>query len=152
MIIYHNEYDASKGSFSLKNKRQLSQWIKEILTSSNYKVGDINFIFADDDYILDINNQYLGHNYYTDVITFDTSEYDEVKLVNKVSGDIFISVDTVSSNAKEYGTDFLDELHRVIIHGILHLSGHDDITDDEKIEMREAENSALNILKEKYAL
>jgi probable rRNA maturation factor len=104
-------------------------------------IGEITYIFCDDDKILEVNRQYLNHDYYTDIITFDYSDGD------KISGDIFISLDTVKSNSQMYTTDYQEELFRVIIHGVLHLCGLSDSSEDEKKKMRDAENSALNILK-----
>lgn len=105
------------------------------------QVGEISYLFCDDKKILEINRQYLQHDFYTDIITFDYTE-------NKtISGDITISLDTVRSNSQQYQTEYAEELNRVIIHGILHLCGLDDHTEAEKKAMREAENSALLLLK-----
>ena len=101
--------------------------------------GDISIIFCSDNYILDINQRFLQHDYFTDIITFDYSEG------RRISGDLFISVDSVRENAVEYGTEFSDELHRVIVHGILHLIGYDDHTDEEIKEMRAKENYYLSV-------
>jgi len=122
-------------------KQKLNRWIKNVATSYNKTTGDIAFIFCSDDKILDINNLYLQHDYYTDIITFDYT------IGNKISGDIFISIETVQSNAIEYGTEFADELHRILIHGILHLCGQDDKTPELREEMTHKENSALEMLK-----
>ena len=104
------------------------------------KIGEINYIFCDDEKILEINRQFLQHDYYTDIITFDYCEGDTL------SGDIFISVDTVTANAKEYSVSFDEELKRVMIHGILHLCGQNDKTADEQQEMRIKENNALRMI------
>ena len=104
------------------------------------KIGEIHYIFCDDEKILEINRQFLQHDYYTDIITFDYCEGDTL------SGDIFISVDTVSANAKEYSVSFDEELKRVMIHGILHLCGQNDKTADEQQEMRIKENNALRMI------
>ncbi len=122
-------------------KRNTSAWIKAVAGSYSKTVGEIAYLFCDDDKILEVNRQYLKHDFYTDIITFDYSEED------KISGDIFISLDTVRSNSQKYTTDYQEELYRVIIHGILHLCGLDDGSEDEKKSMREAENSALKLLK-----
>ena len=103
------------------------------------RIGDISIIFCSDNYILDVNQQYLQHDYFTDIITFDYCEGD------KLSGDLFISVDTVRENAVEYGTEFKDELNRVIVHGILHLIGYDDHTEEDIKEMRSKENYYLSL-------
>ena len=124
---------------SLK-KTNVTRWIKDIATGYNKKTGDIAFIFCSDERILEVNKQYLEHDYYTDIITFDYTEGDSI------SGDIFISIDTVKSNAEEFGATFENELHRIIIHGILHLCGQDDKTSELRAEMSKKENLAL----EKY--
>ena len=124
---------------SLK-KTNVTRWIKDIATGYNKKTGDIAFIFCTDERILEVNKQYLEHDYYTDIITFDYTEGDSI------SGDIFISIDTVKSNAEEFGATFENELHRIIIHGILHLCGQDDKTPELRAEMSKKENLAL----EKY--
>ena len=120
-------------------KRATSNWIKVITEEYGKKAGDISYIFCDDAKILEINQTYLHHDFYTDIITFDYSEGD------RISGDIFISIDTVRSNAEKYGTNFDDELHRVIIHGILHLCGLMDKSEADGKKMREAEDKALSI-------
>ena len=126
--------------FTLTDKLLLKKWIKEVVSSYGNRVGDINIILCDDPSILEINNQFLGHDYYTDIITFD---YTEEKVIN---GELYISIDTVRANAQEYGQSFPDELHRVIIHGILHLCGLDDHCEEDIKEMREAENLSLGKL------
>lgn len=105
------------------------------------KVGEIGYMFVNDDKILEVNNEYLGHNYYTDIITFDYDEDDTI------SGDIVISLDTVRSNAEQLGKDYNEELHRVIIHGILHLCGINDKGPGEREIMEAAENKALAMIK-----
>ena len=126
--------------FTLTDKLLLKKWIKEVVSSYGNRVGDINIILCDEPSIIEINNQFLGHDYYTDIITFD---YTEEKVIN---GELYISIDTVRANAQEYGQSFPDELHRVIIHGILHLCGLDDHCDEDIKEMREAENLSLEKL------
>jgi rRNA maturation RNase YbeY len=126
--------------FTLTDKLLLKKWIKEVVSSYGNRVGDINIILCDDPSILEINNQFLGHDYYTDIITFDYTEE------NVINGELYISIDTVRANAQEYGQSFPDELHRVIIHGILHLCGLDDHCDEDIKEMREAENLSLEKL------
>jgi rRNA maturation RNase YbeY len=118
-------------------KRLTSRWIKEVILSCGKKPGSIVFVFCDDGKILEINRQYLQHDYYTDIITFDYTEGDTL------SGDIFISLDTVKTNAQAYKTDYEEELRRVIIHGILHLCGYDDKTSAKKKIMRKKENDSL---------
>jgi len=133
MIHYFNEDII----YNLKHKRVVSSWIKQIVESKGFSLGDINVIFTSDAYLLEMNNKYLGHNYYTDIITFD---YCDDKIV---SGDLFISIDCVKSNSEHYGQTFDNELHRVIIHGVLHLIGFDDHNDDNIKQMRNAEDEAL---------
>lgn len=118
-------------------KRDTSAWIKAVAASYGRKVGEIGYLFVDDEKILEVNCEYLGHDYYTDVITFD---YDEDDTVN---GDIVISLDTVRSNAELFGKTYEDELYRVIIHGILHLCGINDKGPGEREIMEAAENKAL---------
>ena len=118
-------------------KRDTSAWIKAVAASYGRKVGEIGYLFVDDEKILEVNREYLGHDYYTDVITFD---YDEDETV---SGDIVISLDTVRTNAEQFGKQYDDELRRVIIHGILHLCGINDKGPGEREIMEEAENRAL---------
>ena len=118
-------------------KRDTSAWIKAVAASYGRKVGEIGYLFVDDEKILEVNREYLGHDYYTDVITFDYDEDDTV------SGDIVISLDTVRSNAELFGKSYEDELYRVIIHGILHLCGINDKGPGEREIMEAAENKAL---------
>ena len=126
--------------FDLEKKLVFKKWIKTVVEQYDCKVGDLNVIFCNDLYILEINRQFLSHDYYTDIITFDYSED------NIINGELYISIDTVRANALEYGQSFPDELHRVIIHGALHLCGLDDHCDEDIKEMRDAENSALDLL------
>ncbi|MDR0825269.1 MAG: rRNA maturation RNase YbeY [Prevotella sp.] len=123
-------------------KREISNWIKSVAASYEKKTGDIAFIFCTDEKILEVNNQYLQHDYYTDIITFDYSEN------NTISGDIFISLDTVKSNSEQFDTRYVEELHRIIIHGILHLCGIDDKGPGEREHMTECENQALKTLED----
>lgn len=122
-------------------KRILNKWIKETATNYSKVIGTITYLFCTDDKILEINNQYLQHDYYTDIITFDYTEG------NKISGDLVISLDTVKTNAEKFDVDYLNELYRVIIHGILHLCGINDKTSEEQEIMTDAENKALVELK-----
>jgi probable rRNA maturation factor len=122
----------------LKEKQKTKSWIKNIIQQKGRAVGEINYIFCDDDYLLTINKQYLNHDYYTDIITFDNSESSK-----KIDADIYISIDRVAENAKTHSETFEKELLRVIIHGILHLLGHKDKTGDDAKKMRALENSCL---------
>lgn len=128
-------------SFTLKNKRKLKSWIQDTVQLENCKTGEINYIFTSDKYLLNINKQYLSHNYYTDIITFN---YCENKVIN---GDIYISIDTVKNNSTRFAVTFNEELNRVMIHGVLHLLGYDDHNEKEKSQMREKENYYLERLK-----
>lgn len=130
-------------TFNLRSKLLVKKWLKQVAAENGYTVGDINYIFCSDAYLLEMNKQYLGHDYYTDIITFDNRENPESK---KVDGDIFISIDTVRANGEEYGEGFDRELHRVMAHGLLHLTGYDDGTEAEQKQMRQAENAALAAL------
>lgn len=123
--------------FAFKGKSVHSAWLKAVSEEEGRRPGQISVIFCSDTYLLEINRKYLGHDYYTDIITFDYSEGDTI------SGDLFISVDTVRSNAEYYSADFKDELDRVIVHGVLHLIGYDDHTDEQTAEMRARENHYL---------
>jgi rRNA maturation RNase YbeY len=122
-------------------KQKINRWIKQTVNHYDKKVGEIAYIFCNNERILEINRQYLQHDYYTDIITFDDSTN------SVISGDIFISLETVKSNAEDFSVDFEEELHRVIIHGILHLCGQDDTTPEMKAEMTQKENKALEELK-----
>ena len=125
--------------FKLKNKTKIKKWLKLVAESEVFSLGAVSVIFCSDNYILDINQRFLQHDYFTDIITFDYSEGE------KISGDLFISVDSVRENSVEYGTEFEDELHRVIVHGILHLIGYDDHTEDEIKTMRSKEDYYLSL-------
>ena len=120
-------------------KREVTAWIKAVAASYGRKVGQIGYLFVDDEEILEVNNEYLGHKYYTDIITFD---YDEGDVIN---GDMVISLDTVRTNAEQFGKEYDEELYRVIIHGILHLCGIDDKGPGEREIMEAAENKALEM-------
>ncbi len=135
MVSYYTQ----DTSFVFKGKRFTSRWLKTVAEGEGKQLGDISIIFCSDNYLLDVNKKYLQHNYYTDIITFDYCEG------NRLSGDLFISVDSVRLNAAEYGTSFEDELNRVIVHGLLHLMGYDDHTDDDITQMRAKENASLQL-------
>ena len=122
------------------DERKLSLWIEIVAKKHNREIGEISYLFCNDEKILEVNQEYLNHDFYTDIITFNYSEG------NMISGDIIISLQTVESNSQMYKTDYNEELHRVIIHGILHLCGQGDLTEEEEKAMRDAENSALKML------
>ena len=132
-------YNAENVRLPKIRKRDTTAWIKAVAAEYGRKVGDVGYMFVDDDKILEVNREYLGHDYYTDVITCD---YDEDDIV---SGDIVISLDTVRSNAALFGKTYEDELNRVIIHGILHLCGINDKGPGEREIMEAAENRALDL-------
>ncbi len=121
-------------------RREVSAWIKAVAASHGKRVGEIGYLFVDDERILEVNNEFLGHDYYTDIITFDYCEGD------RLNGDIVISIDTVRTNAEQFGKQYDEELHRVIIHGILHLCGIDDKGPGEREIMEAEENKALQLL------
>lgn len=140
MIRYFKE-DAT---FSPKNKRLISKWLNEVAKGRGYEIGELNYIFCSDPYLKAINQQFLGHDYETDIITFDNSGDYLLETGRKgVSADIYISVDTVRINGQAYCEGFERELHRVIVHGLLHLVGYDDTTPWKQQRMRAAENRAL---------
>lgn len=122
---------------------EVSNWIKAVAETYGKKAGDISYIFCSDKKILEVNRQYLQHDYYTDIITFDYTSG------NKISGDLFISLDTVKTNSEAFNTSYNEELHRTIIHGILHLCGINDKGPGEREIMEANENKALEILPEK---
>ena len=136
MIRYYTQ----ETTFQFQHKRLTSSWLKAVAEAECKRVGEIGIIFCSDPYLLEVNRKYLGHDYYTDIITFDYCEGD------LLSGDLFISVDTVRDNAAFYGVAFAEELHRVIVHGVLHLIGYDDHSDADTAAMRTAENRALALL------
>ena len=124
--------------FKLTDRRRKKQLIRHIAESYGFRLGELNYIFMSDDALLEVNIEYLNHNTYTDIITFDNSEKEEM-----IEGDIFISVDRVKENAEKFKTSFENELVRVISHGVLHLSGYKDEKPEETKKMREAEEKAL---------
>lgn len=137
MISFQNQ----SISFKLKDKTKLKLWIKSIVDKEKHVLGTLNYIFCSDDELLEINIKHLNHNTFTDIITFD---YTEAK---KISSDIFISVDRVIENSKKFDTSFQNELHRVMIHGVLHLCGYKDKTKPDAELMRKKENWALKLFK-----
>ena len=136
MIIYSNE----GVDFPKISRKGTTQWIRKVAADYGKTVGDVGYLFCNDRKILKVNRDYLGHDYYTDVITFDNTKGDVI------SGDIVISLSTVKTNAKKYKKDYDEELHRVIIHGILHLCGLKDKEEGEREIMEAAEDKALALL------
>ena len=125
--------------FKFRDRRRTNEWLKLAAESEIRRIGNISIIFCSDNYVLDINQKYLQHDYFTDIITFDYCEGD------RLSGDLFISVDSVREKSVEFGTEFKDELNRVIIHGLLHLVGYDDHTEKDIKLMRSKENYYLSL-------
>jgi len=136
------QYIAEEVELPVFPKQKVTRWIKETATAYGKKTGEIAYIFCTDKRILEVNNQYLKHDYYTDIITFDYSEGPVI------SGDIFISLDTVECNAVAFNVSMEDELKRIMIHGILHLCGQDDKTPELRLEMTRKENLALETYSE----
>ncbi|MCH5181588.1 MAG: rRNA maturation RNase YbeY [Prevotellaceae bacterium] len=130
-------YQTIRAKMPAIGRRDTTAWIRRVAASHGRRVGDVAYIFCDDAEILRVNREYLGHDYYTDIITFDYTEGDTL------GGDLFISLDTVRSNAEALGVAYADELHRVIIHGILHLCGIDDKAPGARAVMEAAEDAAL---------
>lgn len=134
MINYNYELD-----FALENEVLFSEWIERVIQSEGKTLGEISYIFCDDDYLLDINQQYLQHDTLTDIISFDYTEGD------LISGDIFISVNRVQDNADDFNTTFIEELKRVMIHGVLHYCGYKDKSESDEILMRTKEDEKIKM-------
>ncbi|WP_079736599.1 rRNA maturation RNase YbeY [Salegentibacter salegens] len=132
MINFYSEND-----FEFQEEKSFDTWIRKVISSEEKQLGEINYIFCDDYYLYKINLKFLEHDSYTDIISFDNSEG------NELNGDIFISTDRVTENAKEYNVDFSEELKRVMIHGILHLCGYGDKTESEAALMRQKEDEKI---------
>lgn len=135
-ILFHSE----NIEYLLRDKLKIRNWIHEAILSERKELGQINYIFCDDSYLHEMNIQYLNHDTLTDIITFDNTDTTSI-----VSGDIFISIDRVKENASIYEVAFLNELHRVLIHGVLHLIGYKDKTSDDAKIMREKEDYYLSL-------
>ena len=130
----------SETSFTLKNQNKLVKWIGDVVSSEGFQVGEINYIFCDDSYLNKINQEFLNHDTFTDIISFDYT------LGKEVGGDIFISIERVLENAEKFNEVFETELHRVMIHGILHFMGYKDKTKKDKTLMRTKEDEKIFIL------
>jgi len=135
-IFFHTE----EITFIIKNKKGLRNWLSELAETEQKIIGELNYIFCSDEYLLKVNKDHLNHDYYTDVITFDYCENDII------SGDIFISVDRIKDNAKTFKKTIANELNRVMAHGLLHLMGYKDKSEEDEKEMREMEEFSLNLL------
>lgn len=136
MIDFYSETD-----FKLVEQEKTANWISSVIASEGYTLGDISYVFCDDPYLVKLNEQFLNHDTLTDIISFDYS------VGKEINGEIYISIDRVKDNAKDFSESFKDELHRVIIHGIFHYCGYKDKSDSDAKRMREKENQALAILK-----
>ena len=134
MINFNYETD-----FELPNKTAVSNWLSKVILSENKSEGEINYIFCNDEYLLQINQQYLDHDTLTDVISFDYS------LGNELSGDVFISIERVQDNANVFKVTFSEELNRVMVHGILHYCGFEDKTEEDELFMRNKEDEKLKM-------
>ncbi len=137
------QFFTEKITFSVKDPEKVKKWLQKSVNDLGKRLSILNYIFTTDDNLLSINKLYLNHDYFTDIITFDNSDAD-----NQIEGDIFISVDRVRENAKRYNTSFEKELARVMIHGVLHLAGYNDRTEEEKKWMRKLEDQYLSWLNE----
>ncbi|WP_420384707.1 rRNA maturation RNase YbeY [Roseivirga sp.] len=129
--------------FKLEHKSNIRKWISLIIENQNHELEEINYIFCSDEYLLDINRNYLQHDYYTDIITFDNRDQAD----DPISSDIFISIDRVKDNAQSLNNSFDQELYRVMIHGVLHLLGQGDKTEQQQMEMRKREEASLSLLR-----
>lgn len=127
--------------YKLDNEQDTSLWITKVISDAQHQLNELSYIFCSDDYLLKVNQEYLDHDTFTDIITFDHSESEE-----EIAGDIFISVDRVKDNSITQGVTFVNELNRVMVHGVLHLLGYLDKTEEEKSEMRQMENTCLALL------
>ncbi len=136
MINFFNE----DIDFKLKGKNNFKAWLKKVAEKEGFRINDLNYIFCSDKYLHKMNLEYLNHDTYTDIITFDNSEADNI-----IEGDIFISVDRIIDNSKILNTEFEDETKRVIVHGLLHLCGYGDYSVEDKVEMRRLEGEYINI-------
>ncbi len=132
--FYNQEID-----FRLKEKAKIRRWISQVVENECKTIGEISYVFCTDTYLLDINQQYLKHNTYTDIVTFDYSEE------GKISGDLFISVERVTENAQRFSVNFEHELKRVLVHGILHLCGYKDKSEEDEKVMRAREDYYLSL-------
>ena len=136
------EFFSEDVEFELENPNQIAAWINEVIEQHDQELISLTYVFCSDDYLHEMNVSYLDHDTLTDIITFDNADEEGI-----VEGDIFISVDRVRDNAKDLGIPFNDELHRVIIHGVLHLLGFKDKTEEQEALMRKQEDSSLSLRK-----
>ena len=139
MVRYYND----QTNFRLRDKRKIASWLKAVAQEEGYALGDVTYIFCSSEVHRKMNIDFIGHDYFTDVITFD---YSDLKGEGIVSGDIFIDVDTVKDNARIYGATFTSEMHRIIVHGVLHLCGQKDKTPRAEKQMHRKEDKYLKLL------
>ena len=135
------KYYTDDCSYRLPEKRRTAAWLKEVAEAEGYRLGDVNYIFCSAARLLEMNKEFLGHDYFTDIITFD---YSDLKGSGVVSGDIFIDVETVADNARIYGATKIQEMRRVVVHGVLHLCGQKDKTPRANAQMHRKEDKYLN--------
>lgn len=136
MIHFYNE----DCNYKIASRMKIRKWIEEVIRREGYVAGDINYIFCSSEYHRELNRNFLGHDYYTDVITFDYSDRKQTKVI---AGDIFIDVETVADNARQYGTNRLEEMRRVVVHGVLHLCGQKDKSPRTNAQMHRKEDKYL---------
>jgi probable rRNA maturation factor len=141
-MVHPIEFFSEDIDFSLENPEQVSNWIADIIEDHDQELVNLTYVFCSDEYLHQMNVEYLDHDTLTDIITFDNADME-----GTIEGDIFISVDRVRDNASTHGTSFHDELHRVIIHGVLHLLGFKDKTPEQEAAMRKLEDSSLSLRK-----
>lgn len=134
------EFISEDIDFTLQNVDKVKNWLVQVIADHSFRLENITYIFCSDEYLYNINQTYLNHDTFTDIITFDNSDEE-----NTVEGDIFISIDRVKENASQLNVTFADELHRVMIHGVLHLMGYDDKDESSKTKMRQKENDYLSL-------
>lgn len=132
-------FASEQTKFTLTKQKPIVSWLDSVAQAENRSLSEIAFVFCSDDYLLDINQRFLAHDYYTDVITFDYS------IESSISGDVFVSIDRVAENAAQVGVSFENELHRVLVHGVLHLLGYKDKTSEEKAVMTDKEDFYLSL-------
>ena len=137
------QFFSEKVFFSLQNSSFYALWLKRIISDNKKELANLNYIFCSDEYLLKVNQDYLNHNYYTDVIAFDNAESEKM-----IEGDVFISIDRIRENATSLSVPFDLELSRVLVHGLLHLLGYRDKTDEEKVLMREKEEACISLQKQ----
>ena len=135
-------FDVHEIEFQFNESEKYSQWLQQVASLYSQEIGDLHYLFCSDEFVLALNQEHLQHDYYTDILTFDYRNAEE----EPISGEIFISIDRVRENAAEFGVSFENELARVIVHGLLHLIGFDDLEEETESEMRKEEDKALELM------